>query len=331
MIRTSNFLPYRLKELAERSNASYPQISKGADIGESTLNFIINKHYDPSINMVVNLADFFGISIDYFFDRVDDKTAEQMLENQHVKFEERRRIAYEMYINCGRRKTIFHDELKEAPWPYNLIEAIKMEECEEVYSQEIINSIEERLLSSNVIAKERTKRMLLLYFKDGKTLDQIGNIYSTTRETVRQILKKGLRLLRKPAFANYIVRDDEKIKLEIENLTREKESLEHSISELRRIKETYVQAINEVSGQLDEKKCIAYTITPTSKLDELNLSVRAYNCLWRKGCKTLADVIKLAEGDGGLRMVRNIGINTEKEILTLIKNETGIEIKREVC
>ena len=172
--------------------------------------------------------------------------------------------------------------------------------------------------------------MLLLYFKEGKTLDQIGNIYSTTRENVRQILKKGLRLLRKPAFANYIVRDDEKLMLEIKKLTKEKENLEYSINELKKIKDMYMSSIDTVSDQAREIRNGANFVNPNTDLNELDLSVRAFNCLWRKGCNTLDDVVKLASGDG-LRSVRNIGLRTEQEILTMIKDKTGIEIKQEVC
>ena len=51
-------------------------------------------------------------------------------------------------------------------------------------------------------------------------------------------------------------------------------------------------------------------------VSELNLSVRAYNCLKRAGCHTVGDVQKLiAQEENGLRRIRNLGSRSEAEIL----------------
>ena len=50
-------------------------------------------------------------------------------------------------------------------------------------------------------------------------------------------------------------------------------------------------------------------------IDELNLSVRSFNCLKRAGCHKISDVLQiLAEDEDGLRKIRNLGTRCENEI-----------------
>ena len=51
------------------------------------------------------------------------------------------------------------------------------------------------------------------------------------------------------------------------------------------------------------------------KIEELELSVRSFNCLKRGGCHTVGDILDVMgeEGDG-LRRIRNLGARSETEI-----------------
>lgn len=56
------------------------------------------------------------------------------------------------------------------------------------------------------------------------------------------------------------------------------------------------------------------------EIDELNLSVRSYNCLKRAGCNTVKDIVDQIGEDGqGLKRIRNLGIRSEREILDAIQ------------
>ncbi len=67
-------------------------------------------------------------------------------------------------------------------------------------------------------------------------------------------------------------------------------------------------------------------------IDELNLSVRAYNCLRRAGCATVGDVLRLAESsDNGLMKIRNLGSKSAKEILDKIEEMQEVLLKSEQC
>ncbi|MBR0397285.1 MAG: hypothetical protein IJI10_03350 [Eubacterium sp.] len=55
-------------------------------------------------------------------------------------------------------------------------------------------------------------------------------------------------------------------------------------------------------------------------IEELELSVRSYNCLKRAGCHTIGDLLKLLEEDrSGLRQIRNLGSRSETEILARVE------------
>ena len=56
------------------------------------------------------------------------------------------------------------------------------------------------------------------------------------------------------------------------------------------------------------------------EISELNLSVRSYNCLKRAGCHTERAILDLiAEDEGGLRKIRNLGNRSEAEILDCVR------------
>jgi DNA-directed RNA polymerase alpha subunit len=68
-------------------------------------------------------------------------------------------------------------------------------------------------------------------------------------------------------------------------------------------------------------------------IEELNLSVRAYNCLKRAQCQTIGDVLRLAESrENGLMQIRNLGTKSAEEILAkleeLRKNAPPVQSKR---
>ncbi len=65
-------------------------------------------------------------------------------------------------------------------------------------------------------------------------------------------------------------------------------------------------------------------------IDELELSVRAYNCLRRAGCATVGDVLRFAEdSDKGLMRIRNLGAKSAKEIMNKIGEKQGELLQQE--
>ena len=116
---------------------------------------------------------------------------------------------------------------------------------------------------------------------------------------------------------------DENKRLENENAELEKrvEALKVRIEENRK-------AADEMSQELEEHVGASVVDVPALDISigELDLSVRAYNCLHRAGCDTVEDIMKLVrEDERGLDKIRNCGKRTKQEILDRLKS-FGIDI-----
>jgi hypothetical protein len=75
----------------------------------------------------------------------------------------------------------------------------------------------------------------------------------------------------------------------------------------------------EEDQPVEEKK---YNLNLDTPIEDLDLSIRSYNCLWRAGHRTLGDVLKLKYED--LMKIRNLGLHHTKEILEKVE-----EIKKQ--
>ena len=154
-------------------------------------------------------------------------------------------------------------------------------------------------------------------------LESVGRHFNVTRERIRQIEAKALRKLKKtrntfPAIfsaPNEVNETIATLKEELRELcaTPAFKRVEEIICKLNRM----------------EKMPFKYTDRSFSKgttdlttIDELDLSVRAYNCLKRAGINTVADIINLPKEDWF--KVRNLG---KKALLEIVEkmHEAGHE------
>jgi len=66
-----NILGVRLREIRQLRNISLGQIEKTINITKSTLSNIERGIKPASLSMVITLADFFDVSVDYLVGRTD--------------------------------------------------------------------------------------------------------------------------------------------------------------------------------------------------------------------------------------------------------------------
>ena len=79
-----------------------------------------------------------------------------------------------------------------------------------------------------------------------------------------------------------------------------------------------VNAISDFSGLMQEKKVDTITKTLETPIEEVEFSVRAYNCLKRAGIHTLQDLVNKSETD--MMKIRNLGKKSLKEVLDKIRD-----------
>jgi len=89
---------------------------------------------------------------------------------------------------------------------------------------------------------------------------------------------------------------------------------------------TKLNKIADMTGLLADKEEDPIQKTLETPIEELDLSVRAYNCLKRAGHHTLQDLTSLSESE--MMKIRNLGKKSLKEVIDKIK-EMGLKFRDE--
>ncbi len=85
-----------------------------------------------------------------------------------------------------------------------------------------------------------------------------------------------------------------------------------------------LNAISNISGIMQEKKVDTMTKTLETPIEEVEFSVRAYNCLKRAGIHTIQDLVNKKEVE--VTKIRNLGKKSLKEVLDKVA-ELGLAFK----
>lgn len=62
----------RFSKLREDKNATYPQISKEVNVSLRALKYYSSGEREPSMSVLIALADYFDVSLDYLVGRSND-------------------------------------------------------------------------------------------------------------------------------------------------------------------------------------------------------------------------------------------------------------------
>jgi len=87
---------------------------------------------------------------------------------------------------------------------------------------------------------------------------------------------------------------------------------------------TDLNAISNITGIMQEKKVDTMTKTLETPIEEVEFSVRAYNCLKRAGIHTIQDLVNKKEVE--VTKIRNLGKKSLKEVLDKV-SELGLSFK----
>lgn len=85
-----------------------------------------------------------------------------------------------------------------------------------------------------------------------------------------------------------------------------------------------LNSISDISGLMAEKKVDSITKTLETPIEEIEFSVRAYNCLKRAGINTVQDLISKKEVE--VTKIRNLGKKSLKEVIDKVK-EMGLKFR----
>ena len=324
------------RKILEKSGVSREDVGKAVGCSPQTIyTYTIRERSTPSLARAVQLADFFGVPLDYLCGRCSLEESESVLRDFSSCFSILSRGRYEGYLLRRRGGFLPAQYLRsaEAPYPYNLLDDIvsrhtgKREEAD--YWQDILTEDQEAgLLCALSTLTEKERRVVDLYYREDKTLEEVGKQESATRERIRQIIAKAVRKLRHPRLFNLIrygMNGYEGVKAEMrraELLRKREETLDEWESELlarKAVLDEIFEGMSSVSSKTDAS---------AADIACMDLSVRSYNCLKRAGLNTLQDVCDCARS-GQLLRVRNLGRKSLREVLSKVQSITG-EDYREV-
>ena len=131
---------------------------------------------------------------------------------------------------------------------------------------------------------EQEKKCVFLYFRNGMSYREIGDVCHLSAERIRQIVKKAERKLRNPTRFNFIRYGYEG---NVERLTPKYELTEE-----------------------DRRADLLNT-----EIEEMDFSVRTFNCLKRAGINTVQELTQKTEDE--MIKIRNLG----KKSLDEVKNK----------
>ena len=93
------------------------------------------------------------------------------------------------------------------------------------------------------------------------------------------------------------------------------------VESLVRALERFAKSVNDKRAEEGEVNCLL-----DKTLEELDVTVRSYNCLKRAGINSVGDLVKMSEDD--LCHIRNMGRRCVEEIVKKLKG-LGLELRRE--
>ena len=177
------------------------------------------------------------------------------------------------------KKTDIRSILKE-PYPNNLLKVIN-DTCKKIHINDVTEDIKAGLAHNLTSLSERDQKIISLRYRERKTLKEIAEQLGVTPERIRSLENKAIMRLRHPCCLGYIIYG--------------KKGYEKLVEERKKARER------------ENKQCILQMT-----LEELDLSVRSFNCLKKKNYNTINDIASLSEDE--ILSIRNLGRRSIVEI-----------------
>ena len=177
---------------------------------------------------------------------------------------------------------------------------------------------------------EREEGVLYARYVMGLDLPQTGKIYGVTRERIRQIEAKALRKVHGRKDAMRILKCGMEAYVEDRLEGYREWERERYDREIECFKQHWIEdhpnGHLETPGEEEAQQMRDARMAMT--IEELDLSVRAYNCLKRKGLDTVQMVINHVRENGPewYSRIRNFGKKSADEVARRVFDVTGIQI-----
>ena len=154
--------------------------------------------------------------------------------------------------------------------------------------------------------------MLIMRYRDHNNFEQIGKKFNISQDRVRQLIAKAGRQLRHPSRSNKFC-----IVIEMIFSTTGEVNFADIISAYER-KGTFKEMMcTKMSEQSKQNRCVL-----NKRIEELDLSIRSFNCLQRAGINTVEELATKFQNETPVEIVksvRNLGHRSYDEICDVLK------------
>lgn len=205
---------------------------------------------------------------------------------------------------------------KEMEYPQNLLYAV-FEDEKMLENANTITDLNGSVEYALYTLLDRERQILKYRFAHLMTYEEVGKLYSITRERIRQIEQRALRKLRHPQRLKYL----EYGVLGVIDLNREEYlnrvmDIENRLIELCKLNEAKAdEVIHDV--KLREKY-------KGELIENCDFSARTYNCVKRHGIDSLSQLSKLSYNE--IINIRNLGRKSVGEIIDKLR-EYGYDVE----
>lgn len=213
--------------------------------------------------------------------------------------------------------------IDEQEWPRNLADVVLGKaENDELSPQETAMYIgDEGTLACAMLAArltERERNVLHHRFVQHESLMETGKHFNVTTERIRQVEAKAIRKLRRPVCLKILRMGVYQWMLETARELAEEMSVQKArqmfVEWQRNFTEDW-EAAAENQERIAVAKENAVKGIDAITVEEMDLSVRSFNCLKRAGFSNVGDIRRAAEKDRDwYRKVRNLGKKSYEEI-----------------
>lgn len=313
------------RTLKDKSGVTMDELSSATGLSLSSLHNYYHGRTQPSLVALIKLAQYFAMPIDYFVGLCEEKDTEDAKACYAERFMQMRKAPWESYL-MGRHRmgNQYFGTTIEAPWPYNLLDDLinpyGQARWDSVINDDQLAGLEYAISTLD----DRTQKLIYGYYRDGMTLHEVAQANGITAERVRQIVAKGVRFLRHPMKRKFVELGLEgaKAKNDYDRRMLEISQDMEVLSELEASLRARYVALGTALAMLPNNSEIQKASVKSAPIDELDLTVRSWNCLRRAGIKTVGDACEAAK-EGRLTKIRALGRKSLDEILTKIQVFTG--------
>lgn len=275
----------RLKELREKTGYTEREVAEGTGIPLNTYRHLEYKTIrKTNIHTYLKLAEFYGVGLDYLLglnttptfdtDIVNYQTIKEIKKLKELDFinteiEDEKNVMLKTANTKVLHKIIDKRAIEVKEYPFNFLRDIyglskfTVDRFDKCLVPTIVEDIEKVI---DTYLTEQEKYIVNLRYVRGFAFRKIGEIINISHQRVSQINANIIRKLRNRHILNNFVYNIDK-------------DIEQKRMELEKLKE-------EINNIFANKRIDIATI------DDLNLPIRAYNALSRKGIKNLDDVIE---------------------------------------